>query len=269
VAILGLRNASETVELRVRWDGIFASFADAQQLTDVVGGLALGGPPGIGAGLGAQPSLAVESIAIAKELVPRADARWALWRTAAPASAAQEEVGATDRAACVAGTFRGAAVRTMRGVAVDDWVDCFEGPLPQLRPAAMQPAVDVPWGACEVELYDVAHARSGDKGNTVNISLIPYDPRQLPRLKAVVTAEWLRGLAAMRPLVDRDTNGALEAAVFELPGTAALNLVVSPVLDGGVSVSRRIDIHGKSFSDLLLQQTVRLPAMARPSDARL
>jgi hypothetical protein len=68
----------EPAEVRVRWDGIFASFADAQQLTDVVGGLALGGPPGIGAGLGPQPSLAVESIAIAKELVPRADVRWAL-----------------------------------------------------------------------------------------------------------------------------------------------------------------------------------------------
>ena len=102
------------------------------------------------------------------------------------------------------------------------------------------------------------------QGNIVNISVIPFDPADLPRLRAALTPEWARTLPALQPLVDASAGTPLQATVYELPGCAALNIVVSPVLDGGVSVSRRIDIHGKSFSDLILQQRVQLPARATP-----
>ena len=104
-------------------------------------------------------------------------------------------------------------------------------------------------------LYHVCHSRAGDKGNSSNLSLIPYDPADLARLRPIITEAWVKRVFST--LLDRD-HGHIEfdVKVFVLPGVCALNILLSPVLDGGVTVSRRIDPHGKSLSDLVLQQVV-------------
>ena len=57
---------------------------------------------------------------------------------------------------------------------------------------------------------------------------------------------------ALSPLLDRRSAPALTVRIYRMRNLPALNVVVEPVLDGGVSVSRRLDPHGKSLSDLML-----------------
>lgn len=96
-----------------------------------------------------------------------------------------------------------------------------------------------------VKLHDIAHARTGDKGDTSTISLIAYDPRHYAFLERQVTVERVKAhFAALRPTsVDR----------FELPGLSALNFVIKGVLGGGVTRSLALDPHGKTLSSLLLE----------------
>jgi len=105
-------------------------------------------------------------------------------------------------------------------------------------------------------LYDVAQSRSGDKGDTSNVSLIPYNEADFITLKQVITKEW--ALKVFQHLITKGQTPVIN--IYELNGIKALNIVVEPVLDGGVSVSRRIDRHGKTFSDLLLNQQIAWPA---------
>jgi hypothetical protein len=93
-------------------------------------------------------------------------------------------------------------------------------------------------------LGDIAHARAGDKGDISQISLIAYDPADYPLLAATATVERLAvhfcDVAPSR--IDR----------FELPGLGALNFVLHGALDGGVTRSLALDIHGKTLSSQLL-----------------
>ncbi|MEJ1977576.1 MAG: hypothetical protein WDN49_17175 [Acetobacteraceae bacterium] len=73
-------------------------------------------------------------------------------------------------------------------------------------------------------LYDVAHARAGDKGNRSNISLIPYDPRLYPLLAAQVTEARVLALFAHR--------GATRVVRYDLPNLHAFNFVIDDVLEG-------------------------------------
>jgi len=97
-------------------------------------------------------------------------------------------------------------------------------------------------------LRELAHARAGDKGNTVNISIIAYDPGSYPRLAEHVTAarvrDWLGGI--VRGDVVR----------YELPQLGALNFVIGEALGGGVTRSLAIDAHGKSLSSALLAMSI-------------
>ena len=93
-------------------------------------------------------------------------------------------------------------------------------------------------------LRDIAHARTGDKGNTCNISLIAFDARDYPRLVEHVTPERVKALFA--DIV------AGEVTRYELPQLAAVNLVLTRALGGGVTRSLALDAHGKSLSSLLL-----------------
>ena len=95
-----------------------------------------------------------------------------------------------------------------------------------------------------VKLRALAHSRTGDKGNTSNISVIAYDEKDFPRLKAEVTSERVKALFA----------GVVEGEVkrYELPNIAALNFVMSNALGGGVTRSLALDAHGKSLSSALL-----------------
>lgn len=93
-------------------------------------------------------------------------------------------------------------------------------------------------------LRDIAHARTGDKGDTCNISLIVFDPRDYARIVERVTAERVR--AHFAGIVQGDITR------FELPHLGALNFVMTRALRGGVTRSLALDAHGKSLSSLLL-----------------
>ena len=98
-------------------------------------------------------------------------------------------------------------------------------------------------------LRDIAHARTGDKGEVCNISLIAFDARDYPRLVAHVTPARVRALFA--DLVRGDVRR------YELPQLVALNFVMTGALGGGVTRSLALDAHGKSLSSLLL--TLEIP----------
>ena len=101
-----------------------------------------------------------------------------------------------------------------------------------------------------VLLHAVAHSRAGDKGNRVNLSLIPYDPALYPLLAEQVTAD--RVLALFRH------RGATRCVRYDLPLLHAFNFVVDDVLEGGVNTSLNVDGHGKSHSFRLLGLAVTL-----------
>lgn len=101
-----------------------------------------------------------------------------------------------------------------------------------------------------VKLRSLAHSRAGDKGDTVNLSLIPYRPQDYELLKEQVTAERVKEHFA----------GLIRGEVirYELPKLRAFNFVLSGVLSGGVTKSVALDGHGKSWSSLLLEMEIDL-----------
>ncbi|MBW6401654.1 hypothetical protein KPL78_27630 [Roseomonas sp. HJA6] len=103
----------------------------------------------------------------------------------------------------------------------------------------------------DVPLHAVAHSRAGDKGNRVNLSLIPYDPAMWPLLAEQVTEERVLALFAHR--------GATRCQRYDLPLIHAFNFVVDDALEGGVNGALNLDGHGKSHSFRLLSLTVRVP----------
>jgi hypothetical protein len=92
---------------------------------------------------------------------------------------------------------------------------------------------------------DVAHVRSGDKGDILNLSLIPIDPGDWEWLAGTVTAERVHDLYA--PVVSG------EVSRFDLPGIRAFNFVLRGSLGGGVSRTLGIDPHGKAWGALLME----------------
>ncbi|MEO1987211.1 MAG: hypothetical protein ABGX47_11270 [Martelella sp.] len=93
-------------------------------------------------------------------------------------------------------------------------------------------------------LRDIAHCRSGDKGNTANLSVIAYRAEDYPLLLREVTAE--RVAAHFEGIV-------LGPVVrYEIPSLSALNFVMSDALSGGVVGSFALDAHGKSLGSGLL-----------------
>lgn len=99
-----------------------------------------------------------------------------------------------------------------------------------------------------VRLQEVANARSGDKGNRLNIALVCRNPADYPAIAAQVTAERVAEIfAARRPS---------RVVRYDLPKLAAFNFVLDDVLEGGVNASLGLDGHGKSLSFLLLGLTV-------------
>ncbi|HZY18755.1 MAG TPA: hypothetical protein VFE82_09745 [Ramlibacter sp.] len=102
-----------------------------------------------------------------------------------------------------------------------------------------------------IRLYEIAHARTGDKGNRVNISLIAAREQDFALLAEQVTCERVAAhFAARRPTrVQR----------FLLPRLAAMNFVLDDVLDGGVNDSLNLDMHGKALSFHLLEMTIPVP----------
>ena len=102
-------------------------------------------------------------------------------------------------------------------------------------------------------LRDLAHSRTGDKGDTSNISLIAYERADYPLLARYVTAERVR-----EHFVGIVRGGVMR---YELPLLGALNFVMEGALGGGVTRSLALDAHGKSLSSALLSMEI-------PEDAR-
>jgi hypothetical protein len=103
-----------------------------------------------------------------------------------------------------------------------------------------------------VTLYELAHARTGDKGNRSNISLIAYRPEHYPLLVEQVTEARVAAHFAHRQ--------PTRVMRFLLPKLGAMNFVLDDVLDGGVNDSLNLDMHGKALSYHLLEMTVEVPA---------
>lgn len=100
-------------------------------------------------------------------------------------------------------------------------------------------------------LHEIAHARAGDKGNRLNVSVIAYHADLWPILKDQVTNERVRELFRHR--------GATTVTRYELPNLHALNFVIDEVLEGGVNASLNLDIHGKTNSFRVLGLEVDIP----------
>ena len=98
------------------------------------------------------------------------------------------------------------------------------------------------------KLYDLAHARAGDKGNTTILSLISYKAEDFALLRDRVTPE----------AVKQHFAGIIKGDVvrYELPGLGALQFVGQGALGGGVTTSLAIDVHGKSLSAALLEMEI-------------
>jgi len=97
----------------------------------------------------------------------------------------------------------------------------------------------------KVSLSRIAHGRSGDKGDICNIGVIAYDARHYPLLVREVTAQ------RVKTFFGDFVKGKVER--FELPNLAALNFLLYEALDGGGTLSLRIDAQGKTMSAALLR----------------
>mgnify|MGYP006951342410 CR=1 FL=1 len=102
----------------------------------------------------------------------------------------------------------------------------------------------------KVQLVKLAHARSGDKGDTANIGLIAFSEEVYPILVREVTAE----------RVQKHFEGICHGEVerFELPNLGALNFLLHESLGGGGTLSLMTDAQGKTFSTALLRMEIEL-----------
>ena len=102
----------------------------------------------------------------------------------------------------------------------------------------------------KIKLRKIAHARSGDKGDILNIVLIPYDEKDYDLLKEKVTKEKVKEHFA--DLVKGDIKR------YEVDYLKMLNFVFYNALDGGVTKSLRLDKHGKTLSFKLLDMKIEI-----------
>ena len=99
-----------------------------------------------------------------------------------------------------------------------------------------------------MKLKEIAHARTGDKGEISNISLIPYDEKDFAYIKEHVTAE------KVKAYFKEICKG--EVVRYELEGVKAFNFVLDKTLGGGVTRSLALDKHGKTLGMALLEMEV-------------
>ncbi|MGW6007315.1 AtuA-related protein [Streptomyces sp. NPDC055210] len=102
-------------------------------------------------------------------------------------------------------------------------------------------------------LHALAHARSGDKGNVSDITVIAYEARDFPLLREAVTTERVRRhFSAFLERGEGEESGEGDVRRYELPHLGALKFVLEGALDGGVTRSLNLDTHGKCLASLLL-----------------
>ena len=114
------------------------------------------------------------------------------------------------------------------------------------------------YSSMKVQLLDICHARSGDKGDAANIGLIAREERYYPIIKEKVT----------RAVVKKHFKGICFGPVerFELPSLWALNFLLHNTLGGGGTVSLKQDAQGKTLAAALLRMEIDVPPAAlKPS----
>jgi hypothetical protein len=102
-----------------------------------------------------------------------------------------------------------------------------------------------------MKLRQLAHCRTGDKGNTSNVSVFVYRQQDYPWLEQYLTVERIRAHLSGR------ARGAVRR--YCLPELGAINFVLDDALTGGVTRSLAIDPHGKCISGLMLDLDLPLP----------
>ncbi len=102
-----------------------------------------------------------------------------------------------------------------------------------------------------VQLLDIAHARSGDKGDTANVGLIALKPEWYSIIHEYVTQD------AVAQHFKEVIDGPVDR--FELPNLKALNFLLHGALDGGGTLSLKTDAQGKVFSTALLRMHIDVP----------
>lgn len=106
-----------------------------------------------------------------------------------------------------------------------------------------------------MRLHELAHARSGDKGSTADISVIAYDPAHYPHLRTHLTPARVR-----EHFPDLPPGPILR---YEVPSLHALKFVLHDALDGGVTRSLSLDAHGKSLATCLLEMDLPAPSTSK------
>jgi hypothetical protein len=100
---------------------------------------------------------------------------------------------------------------------------------------------------------EIAHARSGDKGDTANVGIIARKPQYYPVLAREVTAE------RVKKHFEGICLGKVER--FELPNLGALNFLLHHSLDGGGTLSLKADPQGKTYSTALLRMEIEVDSL--------
>lgn len=103
----------------------------------------------------------------------------------------------------------------------------------------------------KIQLVHLAHARSGDKGDTANVGIIAYEPEHYELLREQLTPERVK--EHFGPMV----KGVVER--YELPNLEALNFLLHGALGGGGTLSLMNDAQGKVYSTALLRMEVEVP----------
>lgn len=103
----------------------------------------------------------------------------------------------------------------------------------------------------KVRLVDLAHTRSGDKGDTANVGVIALDERWYPLLAKHLTRDRVRD--HFRGVIAGDVER------YELPNLGALNFLLHGALDGGGTLSLKTDAQGKVYSTAMLRMTLDVP----------
>lgn len=99
-----------------------------------------------------------------------------------------------------------------------------------------------------MKLFDIAHSRTGDKGNISNISVICYDRKDYPLIAERVTADRVKDFFR-----DKVKGRVVR---YEMPQLGALNFVLYDALGGGVTRTLDIDPHGKALSQFILYMEI-------------
>ena len=103
----------------------------------------------------------------------------------------------------------------------------------------------------KVRLLDLAHARSGDKGDTANVGVIALRPEWYPLIAEQLTLDRVRN--HFKGVITGDVER------FELPNLNALNFLLHGALDGGGTLSLKTDAQGKVFSTAMLRMVLDIP----------